>query len=495
MPRNHGLPSRLKSATTLTCAIACVSISLTGCEAGPNGLKPRIGTSTKSITDPRTGPLTPQQLTASLMAFADRFIARNEDATDAIESMSDDPMVRKQAHAAKYYPTLSIVTSAADPDPEAALLDIVTTVTLEHMVWSDGWALKTFGESGQLFIDALAEMETDIWAIAAKVLHPNQLTDLRALITAWRAEHLDQTYVSTVRFDDFMFLRDSALRQRTSLIKLNLVVANADEAVAQVREARLFAERALFLAGRMPLLMSWQAELLAYDLALAPEVQQSLKNMQSVSASISQLSDDLHALPDRLDAQVQRSVDMFDQREANLSRLVGDVRSGIGDAQQLTQGVDVAARNLREVASETKVAAGALNEMMTTADRLAARFETAHGATTQPGVIERPFDVREYTQALTELTVAAKELNTLMKQTDATLDSPHWQNRVNELNAATRDRLDQLDGIGQNLLTELDDRAQQMWDRFMIRGVAMIFIGCVLIVTAGLVFRRFARPR
>ena len=108
------------------------------------------------------------------------------------------------------------------------------------------------------------------------------MTRVRSLIDEWRAKHPKQLYVSTVRFDDFMFMRDGASQQRTPLIKLNLVVASADDAATEVREAR-FAERALFLAGRMPLLISWQAELVAYDLALAPEVQQTMRNMETTA--------------------------------------------------------------------------------------------------------------------------------------------------------------------------------------------------------------------
>lgn len=480
----------------LACAVALVGAALTGCQSGNGGgLKPAIGTRTRSYTDARAGPLTPQQLQASLMAFADRFIARIEEATDDIESQTTDPQIRMQAHAAKYYPTLSIVTSAADPDPEAALLDIVTTVTLERSVWGDGIADRTFGKAAKDLMAAFDEMSADIWAIAAKVLSAEQLASLQQLIDAWRTEHPDQTYVSTVRFDDFMFLRDSHLRQSTSLIKLNLVVASADEAVMQMAEARFFAERALFLAGRMPLLISWQAELLAYDLALAPEVTQSLTSIQNTSAAIAQLSDDLHALPDRLNQQLQQSMDMLDQRQAKFSELVGEVRASMADAQQLTDRVDVVAKDLTAVAAETTQAATALDGMMQSADRLVARFEPASGPASQPGVEERPFDIREYTQALSELTIAAKELNALMQQTDVTLQSPQWQSRVQELNLATKDRIDQLDAMGQNWLDQLDVRAQRMWDRFLYRGILIIIVGAALFTVGGLLIRRFSRAK
>ena len=104
------------------------------------------------------------------MAFADRFIAHIELATDQIQESSQDPTVRMLSQAAKYYPSLAIVTSAADPDPEVALLDIITTVKLEHDVWKGGWAMSAFGESGHYLVDALDVMEADVWSIAAKVL-------------------------------------------------------------------------------------------------------------------------------------------------------------------------------------------------------------------------------------------------------------------------------------------------------------------------------------
>lgn len=470
-----------------------------GCASGPEQASSRIMVpTTQSTNGTSTGKLvsiSPAQLQGSLMAYADRFLARIEEATDAIEQGTTDPKVRMLAHNAKYYSSLAVVTTAADPDPEVALLDLLAMITLERAVWKDGWAEAEFGPLAADLLKAHEELETEAWAIGAKLMTTEQLSALRALIDGWRAEHPDQKYVATVRFDDFMLLRDQNLRRRSSIIKVNLVLADTDAATAEIRKSRMFAERALFLAGRMPMLMSWQAELLAYDLALSPEVQQSLANATSVSDSIRQLSDDVKALPERIDSQIRTTMDQIDQREQAINGVVTNVREGLTEADAVAANLDAVVSNLSNVATETTAAAQALNEVVQSADALVGRYDKPgdSNAATQPDA--RPFDVREYTQALTELTSAAKELNALVQQSDALLQSPQWGSRVQQIDEAAARRIDQVDQLSERWLNDLDSRAADLSDRLTVRGIALIGIACAAALATALIFRLITRGK
>jgi len=424
----------------------------------------------------QTGPLSPLQLQGSLMAYADRYLARIEQATDAIVSASTDPRVRMLAQSAKYYPSLAVVTTAVDSDPDVALLDMLTVATLERAVWEAGRAQEEFGSLGADLLAAHSELEADAWHIAARVLDEGELTAMHALLDGWLAEHPNQRNVSMVRFDDFSHLRDNQLRSRSSVIKVNLVLADTSQAAAEVRRTRLFAERAMFLAGRMPLLTAWQVELLAYNLALAPEIRQALGNADTVSDSIRRMADEVNDLPQNLDS------------------LIKDARDGLNQADAVAQRLTSVTEGMKEVAAETTDAANALNQMVQSADRLAARFGKPEGeSTTAPD--SRPFDVREYTQALTELTTAARELGTLMEHSNQMLASPAWEARVGEIDAALSRRIDHVDHVSMNWLDSLDARAQVLSDRLTVRGMWLIGIGCVAAVATALIIRFVTRPR
>ncbi len=311
----------------------------------------------------RIGATAEQQLQASLMAFADRFMSRVEEATNAIQSRTTDPHVRQQAQTAKYYPSLGVVTIAADTDPSAALLDMVAMVTLQNDVWKT-WAPQTFGlELAKPLLEAGRDMEGDIWSVAAKVLTDEQQQSLRDLIATWRSEHPNETYVAMVRFDDFMLLRggDSQRRSR-SLLEFN-IVTGVYETARQMRQARIFGERAMFLAARMPLLIAWQTELVAYGFALTPEVRQTLDNAAEFTASVKQLSDDINRLPQRVKEQTESTLKLIDERQEKLDALVTSVRAGMTEAEDL--------------AAKTRDTAEALNQLVRSTDALVTRLQPA----------------------------------------------------------------------------------------------------------------------
>ena len=81
--------------------------------------------------------MTREELTQRLMAFADRYLSRVSEATDQLKRDTTDLQVRRAAHATKFFPGSAMLTFAAEPDPVAGLLDMLTVVTLERMVWQD----------------------------------------------------------------------------------------------------------------------------------------------------------------------------------------------------------------------------------------------------------------------------------------------------------------------------------------------------------------------
>ena len=68
------------------------------------------------------------------------------------------------------------------------MLDMLTVVTLERMVWNDdGWAAEVFGPDGAVILrTAQVDAENDIWSCAAAVLPPDRLRDVRQLLVDWR---------------------------------------------------------------------------------------------------------------------------------------------------------------------------------------------------------------------------------------------------------------------------------------------------------------------
>src|SRR5207247_5965944 len=124
----------------------------------------------------------------------------------------------------------------------------------------------------------------EVWEIAARALKPEHLETLDYMIWEWRRNNPDVEHVEFVRFNNF-----AAGRGKSQLADVRTgggFLAPVGEAIKAVGEARLFAERALYLAKRAPLMLAWQAEALNNELISTPEAVRLLANVDSLASSV-----------------------------------------------------------------------------------------------------------------------------------------------------------------------------------------------------------------
>ena len=91
--------------------------------------------------------------------------------------------------------------------------------------------------------------------------------------------------------------------------------------------------------------------------------------------------------------------------------------------------------------------------MLKTADALVARFQTPEGRpATQPS---RPYDIREYIEAVKELAVTAGKMNDLLKSSNDLLSSGEWTHRIQQVNEAADGRMAAAVGQGERLVNRV----------------------------------------
>lgn len=467
--------------------VLVLTCSLAGCRAARRANRPmsvprpaspsRPPPSTGEAAAPATGgaEMTRGQLSGRLMGFADRFFNRISEATDRLEQLNPSPECRMAAHATKYYPSVTVLALAADAEPEIALLDLMTVVTLERMVWEGEWAEEVFKEHAPILTEAQKEIEADIWGLAGSVMSAEQIAEMRGLIEEWRRQNPGRRYVSSTRFDDFAQLRD----QQHSALSTGFL-APVDEATRAVDETRLLGERALFVIIRSPLIMQWQAELFVYEMALKPEV----KDMLADTRNLAEAAQTHAAAADRFASAVQEfPADLGRHRDAlmrdlqthegSLGVLVGEIREGLKEADAVTARMGEVAGRAERVASEGRGLAEALERTASTVDTFVGRFQTPEGAETAPaaatpeGEPGRPFDITEYTDAAERLTLALRELNQALAGTDQFLTSSSWERWMTQVDQLAERRVG---GAGQE--------ARDLVDRLFWRGGALIVLAC-----------------
>jgi hypothetical protein len=272
--------------------------------------------------------LTYGQLRNLLMDFADQYMQMIAQAADTLVVQATNPETRIAAHAIKLYPCSAAFSIAADQNPQIALLDMIVLVHLQGTVWKNSPMEQKFGEDADLLLEAQTFLESEIDGIALKALTIKQLEHLKKLVREWHERHPRQRYVSYIRFTDFAELRRDRQKEPGAnilsigglLSAFNLI--NMDEASRSVDQARMVAERALYLAEKMPMLIRWQTKMLFYELAVTPEIKNVLLTSQTIQGSTERLVTAWEGLPAVLAAERKAAIQQLAEETDNRSRTI-----------------------------------------------------------------------------------------------------------------------------------------------------------------------------
>ena len=407
---------------------------------------------------------TQQQVQSELMSFADRYFAETLGVATTLERALQTPEGRYNAAAARMVALMVVTDIAASPNPGAAVLDMTVFVTLKRMVFEEYWMPEVYGEAAISVLDVLRELEEDIWEIAAGVYTPEQLVELRRLIDDWRSRHPDTVFVSFMRLSE---LGES--RQVQTLMDAGRsggMLAPVKEANRNVDEMRLLAERLVFMATRMQLVISLQVEMASAKLAVQPEVRQLLEDSRTFAEVSDRAAEAFATLVADFPEERRAAIDQIlsglsKERERILTDLAaddGDLRSALHDVRQTL-----------EIARET---AAVLGEAINAGNALVAQVTEGNEEAA------RPFDILDYQATLAEATNTAREIQAALISIEKFLNSVANDQQLNPILEAAN-RLE-------------DEVVDEIIDRAFLRGVALIVIFFIVLTLYRLLMRRVA---
>ena len=357
---------------------------------------------------PNKGIINPVEVQQELLRFVNEFSTGMILGVDGLQrgtnAIGMDEMLRyKIALGTK---TCSI---ASGPNAVANLLDMTAFVTVMRFGLEDHWQPKVFGESARPLLERCRNSETDIWRLASKVLTPTQQTELHRAIELWHQQNPLPESVLAARAQGFALQVAQASQADTtnpkSVFRLLMMdpLSSIDPAVREIAQTRLFAERSLYVAQKMPELLRWQAELLSVQCVEMPAVQQLVTNSTQVAASIERFADVAEKLPGQVSAEREEILKALQAQEKSLTPLVSEVR------ETLTAGAQMSA---------------SLNTTFTTFDALMTRFGMGdtNRIEPQPTNVE-PIRIQDYTQTAAQLEATARQLTELLIMLDKTIGS------------------------------------------------------------------------
>jgi len=402
----------------------------------------------------------PVILQVELQRYADDFASRTANALEEYARHTGTDQARRRALAWKLAACTSAFGIASGPNPTGNLIDFIAMSMLTRHALENQGVETTNGVAFQPWLEAARILETNAWKLADGVLNPEQQRELRDAIRLSQESNTSPRFAFFERPQEFASVfRQTAEKKQTEGGLVSLVgldpTAGLDPAVREVAKTRLFAERAMFTAQRMPSILRWQVELLADDLVRHNEVATVLTNAPLVAESADRISRAIESvsqtaaqLPDRITAERQAVLAALETQEAGLRKLSAEVTRTLeaGDKMSIS-----------------------LNSTLISFDGLMKRFGVGEPSTNKPPAATNatPFNINDYARAAEQVASMARELDALIKDTTGTLDSPALNRYSTNLNA---------------LVTRSESGARSLLNHaFLLAGaLVLLTFGCLL---------------
>jgi hypothetical protein len=400
----------------------------------------------------------PVEVQTTLLRFADEYSTRMVVSVDKLQRGTNalDPAEVLKWKTAVVTETCTI---ASGPNAVANLLDMTIFVTVTRMGLEEYWQPDVFGESARPMLESCRIAEAEIWQLAGTVLRPEQQAELRQAIGAWHQQNPLPESVLAARA--LGFASQVAAANKTDSAKpesvFNLLkvdpLSGLDPAVREIAQTRMFAERALFVTQKMPVLLRWQTELLSVNAVEMPTVRQLVTNSTQIAASLDRFAAVAEKLPGQVSAEREEILKALELQERNLTPLVNEVR------QTLTAGSQMST---------------SLNTTLTTFDTVMKRFGVGETNNTSPPTTNaEPFRIQDYGDTAMKLEATARQLTELLVTLDQTIGSTN----LAKLSAQVGPVVQQAQASGKEVV-----------DYAFWKGILLV----VIVLVAGLIYRLLA---
>ena len=316
-------------AKVRTLAVLCASfVIVSGCSAsrGTQDSRARHGSTV------RLASLNPALVRAQAMAVADTYSTVVAAALDELRRKTARPAVVEWALEQRIYTAHASMTNATASNEYVGLVDMLVLAKLKRHALEDHWKPTLLREEGDAVLEAYRRGEEIVWTMGGKTLSGGQLKQLRELIDGWRRDNPTQYYVSHIRLTDVAISMRVGADSPQVKIPGNVFgllymdpLAGLDPVTRELRDYRALADRVIYLAARMPIVLSWQMELLALQATGGPQIvsfAQSTAKFADATAqvaaattqtadAISRTADNVAKLPPELSAERQAAIDQL----------------------------------------------------------------------------------------------------------------------------------------------------------------------------------------
>jgi len=397
-------------------------------------------------------------------------------------AVSEDRLLESQVNLE--YRLLEIASGA---NAFGNLVDLTFSIVLiRHQLASYALPLDPEGHLKPT-LAALDQYQQQILALVLETLGEEQQQRLRENIQAWVDRNISSESGLHARYPGPIsdLLGSTKAERQGALTNLfgSLMLdpfAGLDPTVREVAQARLFAERAMFVAQRMPRVLQLELELFKRRTLATPEIARLMANVDTVTRTVERVGVVVETLPDR----------MRDEREG-LTELMRETRATFDASARAMENVNTVVLSTDTFLGHLGVGDQANAPGPDPAPDAAASApagDAASGATPPPVPSAEPpapapppgepFRIQDYTAAAAQLAETAGQLNTLVTALDRTLAT------------ATSDEVAaKVDAASQAAVV----RGREVVDHAFRRGLLFVALSCVMVLVSVLGYRFVSR--
>lgn len=414
--------------------------------------------------------MTEIQLQSELMGFADRYATYIFQAFRDYDANPGPAAERRELQRDSVLSVAAAFSIAAEPNPGSALLDMVSLVTLGSLIYEQHWQ-SISGERVKPMVQGFLKAEKEIWGLAGKFLDAEQEGVLHDIIESWRTNHPNQTGFAYVRFEDFA--ADRTMTTISATKKSGGLFKSVSEATQQVEEARLLAERGIYLATRLPILTGDFADMWFSKFSANPEVKEVMADFHKISVATERLTDVAEQLPEKIATERDTTIKQaFDLMSAERIAAIDQILYGLANEREnIIKDLVAEEQSIKSLATELRQTIVEGNKLLAAATVLLEKIDA--GETPDGTTDTKPFDIKEYHDTIRATTQLVEASNRLVNTGE-----------LEKLIEQLTDAMDIAEKEGEELV-----------DHTFRQGILLIVIWLVGYVIAKLVYDHFSRKR
>ena len=288
---------------------------------------------------------------------------------------------------------------AISDNPRIGIADLLVLAGLCHAKAQSLLPQRMGATAAVVIVTAHAALVQQTRQRCIEMLGEDATTRIEVLTSAWLDKHADIDQVNWVRLtnlDQLTRTRDNSLirlgEQLNPLRMLNLdPLSGLDPTARSIDDTRRTVEKLTYLANRIPTRVMWQAELLTLRVSGTPAMRTAIDSMSRAATAALVVAEVASWLPENIARERAAIVHDLSVHSATASALITQLTALLAQTESSSREIALVLAEINALAAPTSASA-------------------SRG---------RPFDIREYTQALAQAATTAKVLDRLLHSASA----------------------------------------------------------------------------